>query len=82
MTAEAGGSAGNKGVGYGHGIGLTQGFFCGGSIEASLIGARNDVNRAFYGERVTPSDLLSGSYLRPPAIEPLNRLLRKHARIY
>jgi SH3 domain-containing YSC84-like protein 1 len=77
MSVEAGGAASTRGVAYGHGLGVTQGLFFGTSIEATCIGARKDVNRAFYGQRVTPSQLLSGSIPRPPAVEPLNRLIEE-----
>ena len=38
----------------------SKGLFAGVSLEASVIAARHDVNRQFYGMEVTPAQLLSG----------------------
>jgi len=77
MSVEADVSAGRKGVSYGHGLGVTQGLFFGTSIEATIIAARKDVNRSFYGERVTPSQLLSGTIPAPPAVSSLHTLIEE-----
>lgn len=51
------------------------GLFFGTSIEATFFGARRDVNRAFYGQDVTPSQLLGGTIPRPPAANSLSKLI-------
>lgn len=76
MSVEAEVSAGNKGMGHTHGVGVTQGIFLGTSIEASVMGVRKEVNSAFYGESISASDLLSGKYVVPPAVAGLHNLLK------
>lgn len=49
----------------------SKGFFIGVSLEAAVIAARPAVNRAFYGESAPALTLLSGSYPRPKAADPL-----------
>jgi len=44
----------------------SQGVFAGVSIEGTVIVARNDANREYYGRPVTPQAILSGR-VRPPA---------------
>ena len=53
-------TAGNKGAAHAFSYALSKGLFFGVSLEASAIAARNDVNRAFYGEKVSVSSLLNG----------------------
>eukprot|EP00607_Mallomonas_marina_P005711 CAMPEP_0182435874 /NCGR_PEP_ID=MMETSP1167-20130531/78069_1 /TAXON_ID=2988 /ORGANISM="Mallomonas Sp, Strain CCMP3275" /LENGTH=240 /DNA_ID=CAMNT_0024627371 /DNA_START=421 /DNA_END=1143 /DNA_ORIENTATION=- len=53
----------------------SKGLFVGVSLEAAIITVRDSVNRAFYGEHVDSSMLLSGQYPRPRAAEPLYKIL-------
>jgi hypothetical protein len=55
----------------GHG----KGCFVGLSFQVSLISTRPEVNAAFYGQEVDPSELLSGRFPRPALGEPLYRAL-------
>ena len=43
-----------------HSYAHSKGLFFGASLEASGIAARPDVNRKFYGQKLSPSVLLSG----------------------
>ncbi|OQS05939.1 hypothetical protein THRCLA_01978 [Thraustotheca clavata] len=49
----------------------SKGLFIGISIEGSIVVARPDVNREFYGKSVTAAELLSGQERRPVAAQPL-----------
>jgi SH3 domain-containing YSC84-like protein 1 len=44
----------------------TQGLFAGISLEGTVISTREDLNEAYYGQRVDARDILSGR-VRPPA---------------
>ncbi len=44
----------------------SQGLFAGASIEGTVIAARNEENRNYYGRDVTPKEILSGQ-VTPPA---------------
>jgi lipid-binding SYLF domain-containing protein len=44
----------------------SQGLFAGVSLEGTVIAARDDENRSYYGRAVTPHAILSGS-VKPPA---------------
>jgi len=70
-------TAGNKGAAHAFSYAHSQGLFFGASLEACAIGQRKDVNRAFYGERVGASALLSGEYTIPYGAEPLYKALDK-----
>lgn len=54
-----------------------QGLFFGASLEASAIGSRPDVNRAFYGEKISVSALLSGEYPPPKGAELLYKAIHE-----
>lgn len=62
---------GKKGASAAFSYAHSKGLFFGVSLEASVIAARSDVNRLFYGLEVSPSQLLSGVHPRPKAAEPL-----------
>lgn len=64
-------TAGNKGASHAFSYAQSKGLFFGASLEASGIASRPDVNRAFYGEKVSPGALLSGEYPRPKGAQPL-----------
>lgn len=68
-------TAGNKGATHAFSYAQSKGLFMGASLEASGIASRPDVNRAFYGEKVTPSVLLSGEYPSPKGAAPLYKAL-------
>jgi lipid-binding SYLF domain-containing protein len=44
----------------------SQGLFAGVSLEGTVIGTRHQVNAAYYGDTVTPREILSGR-IQPPA---------------
>ena len=53
----------------------SQGFFAGMSLEGSVLTTRHDVNSKFYGQKLTPNQILD---MPPPkAAEPLYKALRR-----
>ncbi len=68
-------TAGNKGAAHAFSYAQSKGLFFGASLEASGIASRPDVNRAFYGEKVSPSTLLSADYPQPRGAELLYKAL-------
>lgn len=64
-------TAGTKGAAHAFSYAQSKGLFFGASLEAAGIAARPDVNRAFYGEKVSISSLLSGDFPPPRGAEPL-----------
>jgi lipid-binding SYLF domain-containing protein len=44
----------------------SQGLFAGVSLEGTVLVARNDANKEYYGREVTPKEILSGQ-VKPPA---------------
>eukprot|EP00596_Hydrurales_sp_CCMP1899_P002453 CAMPEP_0119051560 /NCGR_PEP_ID=MMETSP1177-20130426/73131_1 /TAXON_ID=2985 /ORGANISM="Ochromonas sp, Strain CCMP1899" /LENGTH=282 /DNA_ID=CAMNT_0007030801 /DNA_START=614 /DNA_END=1462 /DNA_ORIENTATION=+ len=64
-------SAGNKGAAHAFSYAHSKGLYFGASLEAAGIAARPDVNRKFYGQKLTPSVILSGEYPRPRGAQPL-----------
>lgn len=68
-------TAGNKGAAHAFSYARSKGLFVGASLEAAGIAARPDVNRAFYGEKVSISSLLSGEYPPPKGAELLYRAI-------
>jgi len=68
-------TAGNKGAAHAFSYAQSKGLFFGASLEASGIAVRPDVNRAFYGEKISPSVLLSGEYPPPLGAELLYQAL-------
>lgn len=44
----------------------TQGLYAGVSLEGTVIAARDEANREYYGKAVTPKEILSGA-VKPPA---------------
>lgn len=69
-------TAGNKGAAHAFSYAHAKGLFFGASLEASGISSRSDVNRNFYGQDVTPAQLLSGEYPPPRASDPLYKALQ------
>ncbi len=70
-------AASNKGAAHAFSYAQAKGLFFGASLEASGIAARPDVNRAFYGERVSISSLLNGDYPPPKGAEPLYKAINE-----
>jgi lipid-binding SYLF domain-containing protein len=68
-------AASNKGAAHAFSYAQAKGLFFGASLEASAIAARPDVNRAFYGERVSITSLLNGEYPPPKGAEPLYKAI-------
>jgi lipid-binding SYLF domain-containing protein len=64
-------TAGNKGAAHAFSYAHSKGLFFGASLEASAIASRPDVNRTFYGQKISPSVLLSGEYPKPRGAKPL-----------
>jgi SH3 domain-containing YSC84-like protein 1 len=53
----------------------SQGLFAGVSIEGTVIAARDDANREYYGHSVTPRQILSGRVRAPRGAANLHRAL-------
>jgi lipid-binding SYLF domain-containing protein len=54
-----------------------QGLFAGVSLEGTVIAARNDANKEYYGRAVTPEEILTGKVKPPPGAEKLIAELKK-----
>ncbi|KAG0036457.1 hypothetical protein BGZ82_004169 [Podila clonocystis] len=78
-TAEAGASASTKSVAAIYSYSKSKGLFAGVSIEGSVIVERKDANEAFYRQRVTAAELLSGAITPPPQADILYRALNSKA---
>ncbi len=70
-------TAGSKGAAHAFAYAQSKGLFFGASLEASGIAARPDVNRAFYGEKLSISNLLSGDYPPPKGADPLYKAINE-----
>lgn len=70
-------TAGTKGAAHAFSYAQSKGLFFGASLEAAGIAARPDVNRAFYGEKISISALLSGDFPPPKGAEPLYRAINE-----
>eukprot|EP00428_Durinskia_dybowskii_P077434 CAMPEP_0170355156 /NCGR_PEP_ID=MMETSP0117_2-20130122/494_1 /TAXON_ID=400756 /ORGANISM="Durinskia baltica, Strain CSIRO CS-38" /LENGTH=385 /DNA_ID=CAMNT_0010609179 /DNA_START=218 /DNA_END=1375 /DNA_ORIENTATION=+ len=70
-------TAGSKGAAHAFSYAQSKGLFVGASLEASGIAARPDVNRTFYGEKVSISALLQGDYPRPRGANILYKALEE-----
>lgn len=57
----------------------SKGLYAGLSLEGAVITTRSDLNRAFYGGSVTPSDVLVRGRVRSPEAEPLRAAVAKLA---
>jgi len=53
----------------------SQGLFAGVSLEGTVIAARNDSNKEYYGREVTPKQILSGEAKPPPGAAVLQKAL-------
>lgn len=63
--------AGDGGVTAAFSYAHSRGLFVGVSLEAAVLTARDDINEAFYGHKVSPKELLLGMQDPPPAARPL-----------
>ncbi|MFI5021895.1 MAG: lipid-binding SYLF domain-containing protein [Alphaproteobacteria bacterium] len=54
----------------------TEGLFAGGSLEGSLIVKRDDWNTEFYGQGLTPRDIVLGSKYSNPKADALRQALQ------
>jgi SH3 domain-containing YSC84-like protein 1 len=57
----------------------SQGLFAGVSLEGTVIGARDRVNAAYYGDTVTPREILSGRIQPPASARRLITVLSQHS---
>ncbi|KAG0367643.1 hypothetical protein BGZ54_003521 [Gamsiella multidivaricata] len=78
-TAEAGASASVNSVAAIYSYSKSKGLFAGVSIEGSVIVERKDANEAFYRQKVTAAELLSGAITPPPQADILYRALNSKA---
>lgn len=56
---------------------LSKGLFAGVALQGSVIAARTDLNRKFYGRDLEPKELLNGSVAQPPAARPLYEAIER-----
>jgi lipid-binding SYLF domain-containing protein len=56
----------------------SQGLFAGVSLQGTVIMARDDTNAAYYGRRVSPSDILSGRVKIPKGAGRLRKALDRY----
>jgi SH3 domain-containing YSC84-like protein 1 len=73
-TAEAGVAVGAAMYSYSR----SQGLFAGISVEGTVIGTRDRVNAAYYGESVAPKEILSGRVQPPAGAQKLLAVLSKY----
>lgn len=83
MSVSAGpvGRAAEAGVAVGaamYSYSRSQGLFAGISVEGTVIGTRDRINAAYYGEPVTPKEILSGRVQPPADAQKLLALLSKY----
>lgn len=56
----------------------SQGIFAGVSLQGTVIGSRDDTNAAYYGRRVTPTEILSGRVKAPKGAKTLTKTLSRY----
>jgi lipid-binding SYLF domain-containing protein len=56
----------------------SQGLFAGVSLEGTVIGTRDELNRDYYGSNVTSTDILTGRVRPPAGAQRLISLLSKY----
>ncbi|KAI0164172.1 hypothetical protein GGR57DRAFT_452637 [Xylariaceae sp. FL1272] len=78
-NAEAAGAASLKSVAGIFSYSKTKGLFAGVSLEGSAIVERRDANEKLYGQRLTASQILTGSMRPPPQAAPLLDILNSRA---
>ncbi len=60
----------------------SKGLFAGVSLEGTVIAARNEANTEYYGQPVTPVEILTGRVAPPPGARPLQLALSRAEGIY
>jgi lipid-binding SYLF domain-containing protein len=56
----------------------SQGLFAGASLEGTILVAQSDKNARYYGQPVTPEEILRGRVTPPPSAEPLIAALSRY----
>jgi lipid-binding SYLF domain-containing protein len=56
----------------------SQGLFAGISLEGTVIAARNDANKEYYGREVTPEEILNGRVKPPAGAAALQSALKRY----
>ena len=64
-------SVGDGGVASAVSYSHSRGLFAGVSLDGNVIFTRSDVNHRFYGQRLSPHDILGGRVPPPRAAQPL-----------
>lgn len=70
-SAAAAAAVSRSGLNANYGYSMSTGLYAGVSVQGSVISARKDLNRKFYGREIEPSVLLSGEVAQPLAAQPL-----------
>ncbi|CAH0482363.1 unnamed protein product [Peronospora belbahrii] len=74
-SAAAAAAISSSGLNSNYSYSISKGLYAGISLQGSVIAARNDLNRKFYGQDLEPSALLSGAVGQPAAARPLYEAL-------
>jgi lipid-binding SYLF domain-containing protein len=69
-------TAGSKGAAHAFSYAQSKGLFLGASLEATAIASRPDVNHKFYGEKLSVTTLLDGSYPSPKGANQLYQAIQ------
>lgn len=70
-SAEAAAAVSAGGLSGNYSYSESKGLYLGMSLQGSVISARNDLNRKFYGRDLQPREILTGVVAPPPAAQPL-----------
>ncbi|CAI5708699.1 unnamed protein product [Hyaloperonospora brassicae] len=70
-SAAAAAAFSSTGLNGNYSYSISKGLYAGISLQGSVISARNDLNRKFYGQDLEPSALLCGAVDQPVAAKPL-----------
>lgn len=76
-SAELAAAASTSGLNANYSYSQSKGLYAGISLQGAVIAARSDLNRKFYGQEVTPAQLLQGQVAPPKAAEPLYDAIQK-----
>ncbi|RLN32105.1 hypothetical protein BBJ28_00008610 [Nothophytophthora sp. Chile5] len=79
-SAAAAAALSSSGLNGNYSYSISKGLYAGISLQGSVIAARNELNRKFYGQDLEPSALLSGSMGQPLAAAPLYEALDRAMR--
>lgn len=75
-SASAAAAISKTGLNGNYSYSMSTGLYAGVSVQGSVITARKDLNRKFYGQDFEPSVLLSGQVAQPRAAVPLYEALQ------